>query len=68
MDNFLTVGLQGFFVDCLEDFALNVVLQLLPCVTPGTEREREREGVAAQVKSGRLVLHSMKKGREVSGQ
>lgn len=40
MDNFLTVGLQGFFIDCLEDFTLDVILQLLAGVTPGMEAER----------------------------
>lgn len=54
MDDFLTVGLQGFLVDGLEDFTLDVVLQLLPRVTPG--KETRGEGAAGQFKSGLLVL------------
>lgn len=33
VDNILTIRLHGLFIDSLEDFALHVVLQLLPCVT-----------------------------------
>lgn len=40
VDDLLTVGLHGLFVDGLKDLTLHVVLQLLPCVTSVQHREK----------------------------